>query len=148
MLNRLDLYIYKKRAAYRKRMRLLFPSPAEVRFIQLMGGHCTTIKFLRYGPNHFPLVLVWSLGKVLERERIQREVRAGAMFIDFGVVTPYYKRGIEIDGRDFHRDVIKERERDVYVANHGGWKLLHVQADILYREPYRVQNAVLEWLQN
>ena len=137
--------IYKTRAAYRKRMRLLFPSPAEVRFIELMGGKALTFKYIKSTKNRFPLTFILSLGKVLDRENVQREVRAGAMYIDFGVETPYYKLGIEIDGKNFHRDIVREIKRDEYCAEYG-WKLLHIQADILYRQPYVVQQNVMQWL--
>lgn len=144
-LNRFDRYVYIKRASFRRRIRLLFPSPAEVRFVQLMGGRVLCVPFIKNPYTHFSLCWIMSLGKYLARENIRREVRAGAMFIDFGAVTPYYKKGIEIDGRNFHRDVLKERERDLYVADYG-WQLLHVQADVLWREPSKVQRAVLAWL--
>lgn len=92
--------------------------------------------------NDFPLAIVLSLGKIMKREKVKREVRVGKCFIDFGNDI---KRGIEIDGRDWHMDVLKEQERDEYVAQYG-WHLLHIQAAEVYRTPDYVQRKVLAFL--
>lgn len=137
--------LYKIHARFRKRKRLLFPSPAEIDFIRLMGGKAIVIDHVKNPFTKFPLTFVTSMGDELEREYVQREVRVGAMYIDFGVQTPYYKKGIEIDGKNFHRDIIAEQRRDKYVRDFG-WDLLHIQADVLRREPKRVHDLVLDWL--
>jgi very-short-patch-repair endonuclease len=137
--------IYKTRAAYRKQMRMLFPSPAEVRFVELMGGRTFTFRHIKSTKNSFPLTFILSLGKILDRENVQREVRAGAMYIDFGVDSNYYKKGIECDGAKFHRDIVKEQRRDEYLYGRG-WDILHIEASTIYRDPTKVQRKVLEFL--
>lgn len=142
----LKFRIYKWRAAWRKRRRLLFPSPAEVELIRIMGGKYMTISWIRDPQGqHYPLTIVLTLGTILKREMIQREVRVGAMYIDFAVETPWYRKGIEVDGRLFHMDVVKEQERDEYVSQYG-WRLLHINAGEIYREPDRVQQKILNFL--
>lgn len=137
--------IYKTKANFRKYKRLLFPSPAEVEFIRIFGGKFITFSHIKNPFTKFPLTFITSLGVILERENIQREVRAGAMYVDFGQTTKYGNKGIEIDGKNFHRDIIKELKRDEYLKNYG-WQLLHIQAEIIYREPKLVQNAVIKFL--
>jgi very-short-patch-repair endonuclease len=129
----------------RRFRRLIFPSPAELEFIRIFGGKYKSSKRIRDPKTGFPLTIVYSMGKILKRELIKREVRAGAMWIDFGALTNYFNRGIEIDGRAYHRDILKEQERDEYVAQYG-WSLLHIEAGEVYRNPNFVQRKVLEFL--
>lgn len=136
---------YRLRSWYWQHKRLLFPSPAELRFIQIMGGKVLVINRLRHPRSNFPMAFVLSLGTILKRENVAREVRAGKCFIDFGADTKYYKKGIEIDGRNWHMDVVKEIERDEYVAQFG-WRLLHIQAADLYRNSAIVQRRVIDFL--
>ena len=136
---------YYKRASYRRARRCLFPSPAEVEFIRIFGGKYKVLKHIRDPKTGFPLTIVFSLGKILKRELIKHEVRVGAMWIDFGALTNYFNRGIEIDGRAYHRDILKEQERDEYVAQFG-WSLLHIEAGEVYRNPNFVQRKVLNYL--
>jgi hypothetical protein len=142
---RLKFRIYKARQAWRKRRRLLFPSPAEVELIRIMGGKYIVLGWVKDPRTGFPFTLIWDLGTILKREGIQREVRAGAMYLDFATVGLRYRRGIEVDGLLFHRDITIEQERDEYVAKYG-YKLLHVQAAEIYREPARVQQRILNFL--
>lgn len=110
-----------------------------------MGGKCIIIDHIVDRRTGFPLTIVTNMGRILKRELIQREVRVGAMYIDFGIANRYYKRGIEIDGRDFHRDITVEQERDEYLAKYG-WSVLHIQAADIYRQPMLVQRKVLNFL--
>lgn len=118
-------------------MRLLFPSPAELRFIELMGG-----KILRLPIRNrkgFSLVYIISIGKILREEKFKREVRCGAFYIDFGNDIG---RGLEIDGKKFHMDVVYEFERDIYLSERN-WRVLHIKAADLWRQPSLVQRQVL-----
>lgn len=117
-------------------------SPAEIRFVQIMGGKVIVFDHVKHPRTDFPLAAVVTLGKFLRREKFKREVRVGKHFIDFGNDI---KRGIEIDGRDWHMDVIKEMERDEYMADYG-WSLLHIQASDLWRAPNVVQRRVLKFI--
>jgi len=118
-----DKYL-RARSNWRRRMRLLFPSPLEVRFARILHGHTLTIPFIRSIKTGFPLTFIWR-GKLLKRELMQREVRAGKCFIDYAVVTPYYKRGIELIGKRWHGDVIAEQERHDYLVAQG-WQLMYL----------------------
>jgi len=137
--------LYKWRAAWRKRRRLMFPSPAEVELIRIMGGKCIIIDHVKDRRTGFPLVIVTSMGRILKRELIMREVRVGAMYLDFAVATPWYKKGIEVDGKQWHQDIVQEQQRDDYLRQYG-WQLLHIQAASIYREPSLVQRRILKFL--
>lgn len=112
-----------------------------------MGGKVYTNERIRHPQSGFPFAIVISLGTILRREKIRREVRAGKCSIDFGCTNKYYKKGIEIDGRNWHQDVVKELERDEYVKQFG-WQLLHIQAAELWRNPAKVQRRVIAYLTN
>lgn len=135
---------YAKKDWWRKN-RILFPSPAEVQFARVMGGKAITIDHIKHPQTGFPLTIITSMGKTLRREFVQREVRVGAMYVDFGFETRYSKKAIEIDGDAFHRDIVREQERDEYCRERG-WKLLHIQAADIYREPDLVQRRVMKFL--
>lgn len=136
--------LYKWRAAWRKRRRLLFPSPAEAELIRIMGGKRIIIDYIKDRRTGFPLCFVTDLG-LLSREGIQREVRVGAMYIDFATVGLAYQKGIEVDGKMWHMDVVHEMERNEYVSQYG-YALLHIPAGEIWRNPTRVQQRVLKFL--
>lgn len=143
---KIKLRIYKTRAAWRKRRRLLFPSPAEVELIRIMGGKYLTISWVRDPQGqHYPLTIVINMGQLFKREAIEREVRVGAMYMDFATVGLTYRKGIEVDGRLFHMDIVQEMERDEYVAGYG-YNLLHIRAAEIYRSPQIVQRRILNFL--
>lgn len=130
------------RAASWRRRRIWFPSPAEVRFIRLMGGVVVTVPWLHRGG--FPLAVVVSLGRILRSEHYQREVRVGSKYVDFGNDV---NRAIEIDGADYHRDIVAETQRDEYLASYG-WQVMHIRADQLYRNPDRLLQKVRMYVQH
>lgn len=136
-----DHYL-RARSKWYRLQRLLFPSPAEIRFVELMGGRYVTFKKIRGGPNHFPLVLILSLGRELRAEHYRREVRVGKYFVDFGNDVG---AAIEIDGRQYHMDVVADIEREMYLYARS-WRLLRVQAPRLWNDPKRVQRDVLKFI--
>lgn len=138
---------YKRRAAWRRQRRLWFPSPAEVQFVMLMGGTGWQLPWLKDPRTGFCFTRITSMGRILTNELVQREVRVGAMYVDFAVSTRYYKKGIEIDGRAYHMDVLREQQRDEYCQRYG-YKLLHVRAVDLRLNPQNVQRRVIDFLQN
>lgn len=142
----LKYQFYKKRAALRRRRRLYFPSPAELRFVSIMGGTYKKYAWPKDPRTGFCFARITSLGTILNNELVQREVRAGAMYIDFAVCTTYYKKGIEIDGRAWHQDVLREQQRDEYVRQYG-FELLHIPAVDLTYKPQIVQRRVIDFLQ-
>lgn len=123
----------------------MFPSPAEVELIRIMGGRYITLSWIKDPKTDFPMTFVLDLGKVLKREAIEREVRVGAMYIDLATVGLRYCRGIEVDGTLFHMDIVKEQERDEYVANYG-YSLLHINAGDIYRDPLRTRIRIINFL--
>lgn len=133
---------YRLRGLYNKRRRLLFPSPAEVELIRVMGGKVITIDLFKDIMTGFPLTIVVSLGSVFKAEHIEREVRVGRMYVDFGNDI---RRGVEVDGKRWHQDVTKELERDEYCAAYG-WSLLHIQAIDVYKNPDFVREKVTRFL--
>src|SRR5689334_748965 len=114
-LARLSMYdrFIRWRSNWRRVRRIWFPSPAEVNFIEVMGGLALSLPFIRAWTNGYPLTILW-LGRTLRRELVQREVRIGSKFADFCVVTPFYRKILEIDGERFH-DIVKDQERDDYL---------------------------------
>lgn len=140
-LKKLVSKYYRLRSRYYRESRLLFPSPAELRFIELMGGRYVTLPFFRHYKTGFCGALVLSMGKTLRREGFRREVRVGAKFCDFGNDI---KRAIEIDGSYFH-DIVEQQERDDYFAKYD-WRVLHIDATDVWRQPDVVQRRVLKFL--
>lgn len=145
LIKTISLKIRYARKIWWRDNRMLFPSPAEVEFIRIMGGKAISLDHVKHPYTGFPLTIVTSMGAILEREFIQREVRIGAMYVDFGVANKYYKKAIEIDGLNFHRDIVKEQRRDEYCRERG-WKLLHIQAADVYRQPILVRKLVVKFL--
>lgn len=141
----LRLKIYYVQKDFWRNNRIIFPSPAEVEFVRLMGGKAIVIDSIKHPNTKFPLTIFTSMGRMLRREFVQREVRVGGMYVDFAFVTKYAKKAIEIDGQFYHRDIVKEQSRDDYLKARG-WRVMHIEAVSLYREPARVQQRVLAFL--
>lgn len=137
--------IYYARKDWWRRNRLLFPSPAELQFVRIMGGRVITIDHIKHPDTGFPLAIITSMGTALRREYVRREVRVGAMYVDFAFITPYDKKAVEIDGKDFHMDVVREQERDDYLRDRG-WRVLHIRAADLYANPDLIQRRVIDFL--
>lgn len=136
---------------------MLFPSPAELKLIEIMGGKIVTINWLRHPNTDFPLAFVWSLGRALSSQHFNREVRSGKYYIDFGNDILW---GIEVDGKNWHRDIVREYDRGEYLTGfcnkqcprhcnkHGnlGWRIKHIPAVRLWAEPAVVQVDLLRFL--
>lgn len=139
---KLKTKLYRTRTTWRKRRQLMFPSPAEVEFIRIFGGTYITLTYIKDPDTGYPLTIVTSLGTILKRELIRREITVGRYFIDFGQITPWTRRGIKIEDQ---QDIVREQQLDDYVRGLN-WQLFHLQAAAVFREPMRVQQRVLEWL--
>jgi hypothetical protein len=133
---------YNLRALWRRHIRLIFSSPAEVRFIELMGGKVYGVKKIKHWRTGFPLTIYWRYGKILRSEKFRREVRAGRYWIDLGNDIHW---GFEIDGAHWHRDIVAEFDRDSYLYQRG-WRIMHIDATRLWRDPSRVQRETLRFL--
>lgn len=132
---------------YRRLNRLLFVSPAEVRFVRVMGGRALNIPFIKSKRMGFCLTFVW-LGKVLKRELIEREVQVGNRHyaIDFATRNASYKKGIDITS-SYYVDVVADQERDDYLRARG-WDVLYVKAARVWRDPVGVRRDVLRFLRS
>lgn len=135
----LDRY-YRLRSNYRRRARLIWPSPAEVQFIRLMGGIVVTlpVKSIR---NRYPMAVVLYRGRILRRYGIHREVRIGRFYVDFCNHT----KGIEIDGLAYHVDKIAEAKRTAYIAERGV-VLMRIEARALKATPKAIKRSVKAFL--
>ena len=138
-------YIYKKhRGQIRRLKRLVFMSPAEARFVAVMGGAVYTLPFLKSKRTGFPFSIVLTLGRTLRTEKFKREVRFGKYFVDFANDVD---RIIEIDGATYHMDVVADFERDQYIRGwHDDVMILRIKAAQLYREPNLVQADVIKFI--
>lgn len=132
----------------RRYRRLIFPSPAEMRLIELMGGKVLRIKWLQDPHTKFPLAIVINRGQLFRREKIRREAGYGRYWVDF---ANDLNRIIEVDGSPYHMDVVADFDREVYIKERC-WqqkmeaRFLRIRADELYRNPNRVQQNVLDFL--
>ncbi|HMT18532.1 MAG TPA: DUF559 domain-containing protein [Candidatus Saccharibacteria bacterium] len=135
-------FYYRKRASWYRWNRILFPSPAEVRFVQLMGGKYWQVSWLKHRRTKLPFTIFYSYGKILSEECFGRERRVGKYFVDFGNDL---SMGIEIDGRQWHRDIVAEMDREIYF-NVRGWRVIHIEAVHLWNRPNEVQQRVLKFL--
>lgn len=134
---------YKRwRSNARRNLRILFPSPAEMRLVELMGGKVFRIKHVRHYRTKFPLAFIYKQAPVFKAEQIHREYRVGKYFIDY---ANDIGRGVEVQGADYHRDVVKEFDRESYLYQRG-WRILYIEATELYRQPDKVQQRVLAFL--
>lgn len=133
---------YRARAKYYRWNRLFFPSAAEVRLIEIMGGKMLSIKWIKHHQTKHPLTFVFSLGNTLQHEKFNREVRAGRYYIDFGNDLAM---GLEVDGAAYHRDVVKQFDRDSYLYQRG-WRIIHIPAVRLWNDPTGVQQQILSFI--
>lgn len=124
-----------------RRERILWPSSAEIAFAKIMRCWVIPIPFLRHPETGQWAVFIVMRG-VMRREHMQREVSARGYFMDFGNDI---KRGIEVDGEPFHKDIVKDYERDQHLAK-DGWIIFRVPGDRLRRSPSRVRREVTEFL--
>lgn len=108
-----------------------------------MGGKVMVLDLVKEPIHGYPLCIVLSLGDLLKREKFKREVRVGAFFIDFGNDI---LRGIEVDWRPFHGDIVREQSRDQYCSEYG-WMLLHVTGNDLYTRPEYVRSRVQRFIE-
>lgn len=133
---------------WRRQLRYLFPSPAELRLIELMGGHVLRLKFIKRPSNGFCFAIVLNMGKLFNMERVKREVGYGRYWVDF---ANDLNRIIEVDGNPYHMDVVADFDREVAIKElcaRGKFeaRFLRIRADELYRNPNDTQRKVLAFL--
>lgn len=87
-----------------------------------------------------------SMGKWLNEEKFKREVRYGKYWVDF---ANDLNRVIEIDGRQWHMDVVADFDRDIYLREKPhNCQIMRVKAVRLWNDKDRVQREVLKFLTN
>ena len=123
---------YKTRSQLYRAKRLIFASPAEMKFIEIMGGRVIKLPLNSY-------YVLWC-GWTLARHFIQREKRYGRVWCDFGNRTHV----IEIDGAAYHNPVV-DRQRDEYL-DRIGVDVLRIDATDIYNRPEWVRNEVRAFL--
>jgi very-short-patch-repair endonuclease len=80
-----------------------------------MGGKVVRIRPIRDLRTHFPAAIVVSMGPIFRAEKIRREVRFGAHFVDF---ANDINRIIEVDGAQWHMDVVADFDREIRIKEH------------------------------
>jgi very-short-patch-repair endonuclease len=120
---------------------MLFPSPAEMALVELLGGWVVTIPFIINLRTRFSLAFVVRMPRIFREEHVEREVRVGSKYIDFGNDI---KRGIEVQS-SYHFDVLKDQERLEYLMDRG-WRILYIHATEIKRRPDVVRKKVLAFL--
>lgn len=142
-----DRYL-RARSNWRHIRRQLFVSPAETRFVRVMGGHAITVPLINvrtmYGRH--PLTFLF-LGRVLRRELIEHEVRIGSRYADFATPNAAYLKVIELDGKHHQMDIVADQEREDYLRQYGA-EIYRIQARRLWREPWKVRREVLRFLRS
>lgn len=137
---------------WRRHMRYIFPSPAELRLIELMGGRVFKVKWLRQPRTGFCLAIVLNMGKLFNKERVRREVGYGRYWVDF---ANDLNRIIEVDGNAYHMDVVADFDREIAIKEMcrklpnpaaREARILRIKADELWRNPNKVQQKVLGFL--
>lgn len=116
----------------------LFPSPIEVRLIEILGGSTFTIGTIRRGDRQLTITL--SRGKLLRSERFRRAVLDGK-----GVLANDVKWAIAIQGPEYERDVVAAYEHDELLKEQG-WRVRYIPARDLWQSPTRVRSSVQQFL--
>jgi very-short-patch-repair endonuclease len=146
----LDRY-YRLRSNYWRWQRLLFPSPAEIRFMKLLGAKVFTLPWLKLSKTGFCFTLVLSRGSQLRQAGMKRELRIGRCYVDFGNSLNWV---IEIDGTPWHRDVVADFEREVYLQEfvrsqsrgREDVRIMRIPAARIWNNPRLVRHDVTRFL--
>lgn len=112
-----------------------------MQLIRIMGGSFIEIGFIK-NKIGFPFTIVTSMGRWFGKENMRREVCVGRYYVDFGNDI---KRAIEVDGKEWHKDIVKDQKRDEYLERNG-WRVLHIRASDISANPDAVQRRVIKFL--
>jgi very-short-patch-repair endonuclease len=123
---------------------MIFPSPIELEFIELMGGKVVRFTKLRDPRTKFPAAWIVSLGPMMKAQNVHREVRYGKYFVDF---SNDLHRIIEIDGSAYHMDVVADMDREIYIkARQPGMRMMRIKTYELRNNKHSVQSRVIDFL--
>jgi very-short-patch-repair endonuclease len=123
------------RDAIYARYERLFPTPVQVRLIEILGGTTFTIGAVRR--NNRPLTLTLSRGRLLRSRRFRRRVVDGT-----GALANDIKWAVMIQGPEYERDVLAVFERDEKLEAQG-WRLAYVTARDIWNRPDKVRQNLL-----
>lgn len=76
---------------------------------------------------------------------VKREYPIKGFYADFAI--PRRKVVFEVDGKEFHQDVVREWARDQAIIR-AGWHLLHIPAERLWQHPKQVRKEVKLFARN
>ncbi len=139
---------WKKRVNYWRR--IIFPSPAEVRFAALMGAKTYTFKKIRdpvpYS-HHYPLSIIVPAGWYKDNF-IEREINVAGYFLDFG--NRRQRLAVEINGAQ-HDDIVKDQTRKEHLAKRHWyikvWKASAVTPWSDDYDPNKVIAGTVKWFE-
>lgn len=145
---KLERKLLRMQSIYRRQLRIIFPSPAEIRFAELMGAKYAQVLLFRDRRTKFPMAIRIKRGKLFKQERVKREVSIGPYWVDF---ANDLNRIIEIDGDPYHMDVVADMDREIHITDICSRKkmdarFMRIKAHELYRDPDLVQRKVLKFL--
>jgi very-short-patch-repair endonuclease len=126
------------RDAVYARYERLFPTPVQVRLIEILGGTTITIGGIRR--NNRQLTLTISRGKLLRSAKFRRMVLDGR-----GVLANDIMWAIAVQGSEYERDVVSAYERDERLRA-AGWRLAYVNVRDVWTNPASVRNNILQFL--
>lgn len=109
-----------------KQYQRLFPSPAELRIIEIMGGKVLRINRIISQRSGLPMAIILSRGGMLRREHFKRTGD------DLVLFSNDLKWGLAIQGAAYERNIIEAFERDQTLKENG----------------YRIQYLPVRWLVN
>lgn len=109
----------------------LFPSPVEVRLIEILGGTTFTIGGIRHGNR--PMTITLSRGKLLRSRRFRRAVLDGK-----GVLANDVRHAVILQGADYENKVVEMYERDERLEELG-WQLIYVKVRDIWQNPKAVR---------
>jgi len=115
-----------------------FPTPVQVRLIEILGGTTITIGAVRR--NNMPMTITLSRGKLLRSRKFRRTVIDG-----MGCLASDLKWAIAIQGPEYERDVVAAYERDERLEA-AGWRLAYVQVRDIWHNPAAVRKSLLPFL--
>lgn len=103
---------------YGRVKRILFPSPAERKFVEIVG---------------------WGW---LFIHGVRREYPVSGYVVDFA--NPRTKCCIEIDGKKFH-DIVSDYDRDERLRK-AGWGVVRIPAHVVFGRPKWTRDTARRWL--
>lgn len=116
----------------------LFPTPVQVRLIEILGGSTITIGAFRR--DNLPMTIMLTRGKLLRSKRFRAAILDGT-----GMLANDIKWAIKILGPEYERDVVAAYEMDERL-HQDGWHMAYVSARDIWNNPARVRASLQRFL--